>query len=533
MARRLNEDHSDHSGSTTACACGQTARYAGRRPKTFTSVLGPLTLERAYYYCDACRAGICPRDRALGLHATSLSPGVLRMVGLAASDFSFAAASGLLWELAAVRVETKQVERAAEALGREVAADERDVAETVPSPAPTMYLGLDGTGVPVRPAEVEGRRGKQPDGSAKTREVKLATMWTAEGRDKAGRPVRDRGSVSYNAAVESAASRDTDPLPSAFAQRAYREAQRRGFDTAARRVVIGDGAPWIWQLAAEQFPGAIEIVDIYHAKQHLCDVAKTLYGPGTDLADQWARDRRAELDAGRLRAVVAELRIHVETTPEARRCIHYVFGNRHRMRYPQFRAKGLCISSGVVEAGCKQIRAKLKRALRHGWRRHGAERQGVSSWLVSCGTGTDRAGRLLVFQHQRRTGAPRKWLEIGSRANDENGTEVCRRRQRGVRCGSHAWWHNARNSWRTASARTWSYSRAPACHRRPRHAQAAAHRRRGPARADHAPLRTGVDGAHLEPAGRSFPRVRRSPVRPVVYSLRSPPRRTYGAASRR
>ena len=236
------------------------------------------------------------------------------------------------------------------------------MAETVPSPAPTMYLGLDGTGVPVRPAEVEGRRGKQPDGSAKTREVKLATMWTAEGRDKAGRPVRDRGSVSYNAAVESAASRDTDPLPSAFAQRAYREAQRRGFDTAARRVVIGDGAPWIWQLAAEQFPGAIEIVDIYHAKQHLCDVAKTLYGPGTDLADQWARDRRVELDAGRLRAVIAALRIHVETTPEARRCIHYVFGNRHRMRYPQFRAKGLCISSGVVEAGCKQIGARLKRA---------------------------------------------------------------------------------------------------------------------------------------------------------------------------
>ena len=189
--------------------------------------------------------GVCPRDRALGMHATSLSPGVLRMVGLAASDFSFAAASDLLWELAAVRVETKQVERCAEALGREVAADERAVAETVPSPAPTMYLGLDGSGVPVRPAEVEGRRGKQPDGSAKTREVKLATVWTAEGRDKAGRPVRDLGSVSYNAAVESAASRDTDPQPAAFAQRAYREAIRRGFDTAAQRVVIGDGAAWI------------------------------------------------------------------------------------------------------------------------------------------------------------------------------------------------------------------------------------------------------------------------------------------------
>ena len=277
LAQYFNADDADHSDSTVACACGGKARYAGRRPKTFTTLLGPLTLERAYYHCDACRTGVCPRDRALGMHATSLSPGVLRMVGLAASDFSFAAASDLLWELAAVRVETKQVERCAEALGREVAADERAVAETVPSPAPTMYLGLDGTGVPVRPTEVEGRRGKQLDGSAKTREVKLATMWTAETRDKAGRPVRDLGSVSYNAAVESAASRDTASQPAAFAQRAYREAIRRGFDTAAQRVVIGDGAAWIWNIAAEQFPGAIQIVDIYHAKQHLCDVAKTIW----------------------------------------------------------------------------------------------------------------------------------------------------------------------------------------------------------------------------------------------------------------
>ena len=273
------------------------------------------------------------------MQATSLSPATTRMVGLTAAEVSFAKTSELLAVLAGVEVETRQVERCAEALGREVAADERAVSEqTAPAPAPTMYLGMDGTGVPVRPAEVEGRRGKQPDGSAKTREVKLATVWTAKGRDPQGRPVRDPGSVSYNAAVESAASRDTDPQPAAFAQRVYREAIRRGFDTAAQRVVIGDGAAWIWNLAAEQFPGAIKIVDIYHAKQHLCDVAKAIYGPGT------------------------ALRIHIETTPEARTCIHYVFGNRHRMRYPQFRARGLCVSSGVVEAGCKQIGARLKRA---------------------------------------------------------------------------------------------------------------------------------------------------------------------------
>ena len=261
VERRLNADRSDYQGPTVSCACGQTARYAGRRPKTFTTVFGPMTLKRAYYHCAACKAGVYPRDWALGLQDTSFSPATTRMVGLAAARDSFAEASKLLEILAGLRVETKQVERTAEALGREVAADERRVVEPAPGGAPTMYLGLDGTGVPVRKSEVDGRRGKQPDGSAKTREVKLVTVWTAEGCDKKGLPRRDLGSVSYSAAVESAASRDTDPLASAFAQRVHREARRRGFDAAPRRVVLGDGAEWIWNLAGEQFPGAVEIVD--------------------------------------------------------------------------------------------------------------------------------------------------------------------------------------------------------------------------------------------------------------------------------
>ena len=349
-----------------ACACGQTARYAGRRPKTFTTVLGPLTLERAYYHCDTCQAGVCPRDKALGLHETSLSPATTRMVGLAALSVSFAEAGELLKALAGVAVDPKQVERTAEALGRDMADDECKVVEPEPAAAPTMYLGLDGTGVPVRKSEVEGRRGKQPDGTAKTREVKLVTVWTAETRNADGLPERDPGSVTYSAAVESAASRATDPLPSPFAQRAYREAQRRGFDTAARRVVIGDGAEWIWNLAAEQFPGAIEIVDLYHAKGHLCDVAKALYGAGTDLADRWGKHWRDELEAGRIDTILAALHAHSQTCDEARKCIDYLTRNRHRMRYPQFRAWGLCVSSGIVEAGCKHaIGARLKRASMH------------------------------------------------------------------------------------------------------------------------------------------------------------------------
>ena len=172
-----------------------------------------------------------------------------------------------------------------------------------------MYLGMDGTGVPVRKAELAGRAGKRADGSAGTREVKLVAVWTAA-TDAGGRalPEREPGSVSYSAAVESAATRDTDPEPSPFAQRAGREAHRRGFDHARRRVVLGDGAPWIWNIADELFPDAVQIVDPFHAKQHLWDVAKAVYGPGTDMAERCARRRRDELDDGRLAALLRALR---------------------------------------------------------------------------------------------------------------------------------------------------------------------------------------------------------------------------------
>ncbi len=171
-----------------------------------------------------------------------------------------------------------------------------------------MYLGLDGTGVPVRKSEVEGRRGKQPDGSAKTREVKLVTVWTAETRNADGLPERDPGSVSYSAAVESAASRPTDPLPSPFAQRAYREARRRGFaprrDARHRRRGRVD-------LCRNSSPAPSKS-DIYHAKGHQ---AKAIYGAGSD----WPKDRRDELDAGRFDAILTELRAHSETCEEARK----------------------------------------------------------------------------------------------------------------------------------------------------------------------------------------------------------------------
>ncbi len=366
IEQRINADRSDHARATFRCPCGKVARYAGRRSKTFASVLGPLTLERAYYVCDACQSGTCPRDRALGVADTSLSPAVTRMTGKTAAMVSFAETSELLGDLAGVTVDPKQVERTAEALGREVTQDERDVVEPSEPSASTMYLGLDGTGVPIRKAELVGRSGKQPDGSAKTREVKLCTVWTAEGRDAEGTPVRDDGSVSYSAGIESAAMRDVDQETSVFAQRVDREARRRGFDQAQRRVLLGDGAPWIWNLGTECFPGAIQIVDRFHAKQHLSDVAKAIWGVESAAGESWTEARHQELDAGDVEAVLRALAVHADAVQEARQCVDYVTTNRGRMRYAAFRAAGLCTSTGVVEAGCKRaIGDRLKRTGMH------------------------------------------------------------------------------------------------------------------------------------------------------------------------
>jgi hypothetical protein len=368
IQQRLNADHSDAGQTHHACPCGGAARFAGRRTKTFHSILGPLELERAYYHCPACGQGFFPRDRQLGLQDTSLSPAVTRMVGTVGALVSFEEGSQLLQELAGVTLDAKQVERAAEALGAEIAADEKQDLEPLDHPPlpSTLYLGMDGTGIPMRTSELQGRSGKQPDGSAKTREVKLCTVWSADALDSEGRPVRDEGSVTYSAAIESAATLDTDAVPSAFTQRVLREATRRRFTQAQRTVVIGDGAAWIWKIAHELFPRAIQIVDRFHVKEHLSNVGKSLYGATSAQAKSWAQRRHEELDSGRLPDLLRALRRHADRSEEARTCFQYIHRNRDRMCYPRFHEQGLCTSSGVVEAGCKvAIGTRLKRAGMH------------------------------------------------------------------------------------------------------------------------------------------------------------------------
>ena len=365
----LNADKSDYAGPEVACIfCAAQARYVDRRSKMSTTIMGDVFLEGAYYYCPTCGRGWYPKDYALGFGvSSSLSPGVTRMIGLVASAGSFLEGSKLLSELAAIEVTDKCVERTAKRIGAAIATDEVAVVEEKPNPSNTMYAGTDGTGIPMRPSELADRAGKQPDGTAKTREVKLCVVWTADSRDAKDNPVKDEGSERYSAAIESCAWGDTCKDTPPFARRVERDLTRCGFFGAQRQVFIGDGAPWIWNLATMIAPLATQIVDLYHAKEHLSLLAGDIFGPGSDLTRKWAEERHLELESGKLDDVLSAISCHMSRTGEvgkkAAREFGYFDTNRHRMKYDHFRSLGFCVGSGVVEAGCRSvIGQRLKRS---------------------------------------------------------------------------------------------------------------------------------------------------------------------------
>lgn len=353
----VNADGGGYRGPHLPCGQGHQAAFVGYRRKEVLTVLAPVPIQRAYYRCARCGGGVIPKDQALDIVGTAFSPGVRRLMGRVGGKEAFAAGRRDLEELAGVVVRTKAVERVAEALGQQIetrAAQEQAAVfagKVVPlKPVSTLYIAIDGTGVPVVPHETEGRPGKDETGRARTREAKLGCVFTQTRSDDRGRPIRDDASTTYVGAIEPA---------EAFGRRLYAEAVRRGLPRAARVIVLGDGAPWIWNLVAEHFPGGVQIVDLYHAREHLTALGKLVYGPASAAAKAWAAACCAQLDAGNVEGVLAAMgRLRprgAEAQGEVRRAIGYFQTNAARMRYTGFRREGFFVGSGVVEAGCKTI----------------------------------------------------------------------------------------------------------------------------------------------------------------------------------
>jgi hypothetical protein len=315
----------------------------------------------------------------------------------AAAAGPFAGAASMLEDLAGVRLTVKRVERAAEASGtahagqvreRSALIADRKLVPMPPRPALDMLYGvIDGTGVPVTSKETAGRDGKGEDGRARTREVKLAVFFSQHTLDKEGHPVRDRASSSYIASFETA---------SVFADLVKAEAIRRGADHVRQLTFIGDGAAWIWNLVTGKFPGATQIVDLYHAREHLHSLARSLEFMLGDRYSQWLAARLEDLDYGYIdgiEAAVREYPLEGVKKAETDKELGYFLNNAPRMRYHWFRQCGLFVGSGVVEAGCRSIVGqRLKQAGMH-WTTAGADaiialrcREASSQWEAICNT---------------------------------------------------------------------------------------------------------------------------------------------------
>jgi len=159
---------------------------------------------------------------------------------------------------------------------------------------------------------------QQSHGSARTREVKLGVIWSAEPFEEHGTPVREEGSVTYSAPLESAATRDTAVQRSPLAQRAMCDASPHRFCQAPRTLVRGDGTAGIWNIASDQFPEVVQMVHCFHAQQHWSDLGKSPYSPTGSRAAPWAKRRQEEVDAGQFRTILTAIRRHVARREEAR-----------------------------------------------------------------------------------------------------------------------------------------------------------------------------------------------------------------------
>ncbi len=320
------------------------------RAKDFETLFGTITVRRNYFYDPQTQTGRFPLDQALGL-VHSFSPGLVRLAARAAAKEGYESASQDLLAQAGVAIEGRQIQRLVNLVAPAVAAQLEKGQPTGEDPIPIFYVEVDGTGVPMVTEELIGRAGKQPDGSAQTREAKLGAIFTQTKTDEDGQPVRDHASTTYVGSFESAAD---------FGVRVRAEALRRGLGRAAKVVFLGDGAAWIWELARVNFPLAILILDLYHALERLHELCDGLYGVDSPWAARMKQTWTQMIKNNQIGEVlVAARRRLIDLGPQKddtlEKQIAYFENHQDKMLYQTYREQGLFYGSGVIEGGCRSV----------------------------------------------------------------------------------------------------------------------------------------------------------------------------------
>lgn len=350
-----------------ACVCGgQATRLAKRKAKAI-SVFGRINYERNYYLCRCCGQGQCPFDRRQGIEPGQVTPGLAKLLGLAGVEVAFEEAGRWMEQFLLFRVSDNTIRKETERFGtlqaeRETSWQEhsQDTVELqqrlqqVGRQPGRLYASMDGAMVPLQ---------------EEWREIKSIAWYQVEElkgyqtRRHHGNRVGEQShlqaqAISYHCQFGEAEH---------FGPFAWATGWKRKADLYEQLVFVCDGAQWIWKLVERYFPGAVQIVDWYHASQYLTPIAETAWEPTNPEGQEWLEQARSSLWNGQIAELIQDCRVIGQEHPQAREAVHkaltYFSNNEKRMDYARFRDEGLLIGSGTIESACKQIVSlRLKRA---------------------------------------------------------------------------------------------------------------------------------------------------------------------------
>jgi hypothetical protein len=353
--------------SEIACPCGGELKYQRMRSATLISVFGRVTYERAYYANCKCKRGLSPLDKRFGLEPGAVTAGLSKLLALTGIGHSYDESPKWLEAFLLFGVSENTVRSETEKMGAlqgkieeeliQKSQDEAHLQERQRNPGkivPRLYGSMDAAKVRIEPRP---RKGKAPEKHEDWRDMKVLCWFEAEQVPPAQRSVRHKEKVERNHVPLRAKNiqyfADITDAES-FGRLLWATGCTVNADLSPELVFLGDGAVWIWNLVAQYYPNAIQIVDWYHAEEYLDNVAKAAFS-SQSVRSGWLEEVTQALWDGRVEKVIRACAALDQSCNEIRKAVSYFSNNIERMRYDQFRANGLMIGSGTVESGCKQI----------------------------------------------------------------------------------------------------------------------------------------------------------------------------------
>jgi hypothetical protein len=334
------------------CPCGGQAVYQFQREATLLTIFEQITYQRAYYVCPECHQGMYPLDQQLGLRPGQMSAKLENLAGMTGAQLPFEQGSQLFEALTLISLSDHSLAKATQNIGAEVQAQEREwMAQSrdedwlqgqqrLAEGPERLYGSLDAVKVHVR-----------GDKEHPWRDLKTGAWFTTT-QEPPHSPDKDweiqATDITYYCDICQARQ---------FGDLLWATGCQRQAQLAPELIFLGDGAEWIWNLVQEHYPEAIQIVDWFHATEYIAPVAKAAFATEAE-QKAWSKYVRTALWEGNLDTVIRAFKAHTDhqaAAEAARRAVTYFTNNRHRMRYPEYRAKGYQIGSGTIESGCKRI----------------------------------------------------------------------------------------------------------------------------------------------------------------------------------